>query len=184
MSTTKSKHRSEQTISGSWQLDPQRSSVEFRTRSIWGLAPVKGHFEDYRGRLDLGAAPAIELTIDAASLDTGNRKRDKHLRSADFFDVEHHPRVRFVSDSVQLHGDALSVHGRLSAGGRSIPVALDAEVREAGGELEIEAVTTAPHRELGMTYSPLGMISSHSKLVVKAHLVPDTSPLPDTARAA
>jgi len=184
MSTTKYKHRSEQAITGSWQLDPQRSSVEFSVGNFWGLATVEGHFGDYRGRLDLSADPAIKLTIDAASLDTGNRKRDKHLRSADFFDVEHHPRVRFVSDSVQLHGDALSVHGRLSAGGRSIPVALDAEVRDAGGELEIEAVTTAPHSELGMTYSPLGMISSHSKLVVKAHLVPDASPLPDTARAA
>ena len=72
MSTTKSKHRSEQTISGSWQLDAQRSSVEFRARSIWGLAAVKGHFADYQGHLDLTAAPAIELTIDAASLDTGN----------------------------------------------------------------------------------------------------------------
>ena len=174
MSTTKSKHRSEQTISGSWQLDAQRSSVEFRARSIWGLAAVKGHFADYQGHLDLSAAPAIELTIDAASLDTGNSKRDEHLRSADFFDVENHPRVRFVSESVQLHGDTLKVHGRLTARDRSIPVELDAEVHESGGELEIEATTTAPHRDLGMTYSPLRMIPPRSKLIVKAHLVADT----------
>jgi polyisoprenoid-binding protein YceI len=172
MSTTQSKHRSEQTISGSWQLDPQRSSVEFRTKSIWGLAPVKGHFDDYQGRLDLGATPAIELTIDATSLDTGNRRRDKHLRSADFFDVEHHPRVQFVSDAVQLQGDTLKVHGRLTASGRSIPIELDAEVHETGDELEIEATTMAPHRDLGMTYSPLGMISSRSMLIVRAHLIP------------
>lgn len=175
MSTTKSKHQSEQTISGSWQLDPQRSSVEFRARSIWGLAAVKGRFGDYQGRLDLGAAPAIELTIDAASLDTGNRRRDEHLRSADFFDIENHPQVRFVSESVQLQGDTLKVHGRLTARDRSIQVELDAEVHEAGGELEIEATTTAPHRDLGMTYSPLGMISPRSELIVKAHLVADTA---------
>src|SRR5205807_4114466 len=142
-------HRSGATISGSWRLDPQRSSVEFRVRSIWGLATVRGHFDDYHGHLDLSADPAIELTIGAASLETGNHKRDEHLRSADFFDVENHPRVRFVSDSVELKGDTLKVHGQLSARDRSIPVELDAAVREAGGGLEIEAATTAPHRELG-----------------------------------
>jgi polyisoprenoid-binding protein YceI len=176
MSTTKSKHRSEQTISGSWQLDAQRSSLEFRARSIWGLAAVKGRFSEYQGRLDLSAAPAIELTIDAASLDTGNRKRDEHLRSADFFDVENHPRVRFVSESVQLHGDTLKVHGRLTTRDRSIPLELDAEVDESDGELEIAATTIAPHRDLGMTYSPLGMIPPRSKLIVKAHLVADAPP--------
>ena len=52
-------------LAGRWQLDPQRSSVEFRARHFWGLATVKGRFDEYEGRLDLGAEPAIELTIDA-----------------------------------------------------------------------------------------------------------------------
>jgi hypothetical protein len=77
----------------------------------------------------LSARPAIELTIDAASLQTGNRRRDRHLRSADFFDVENHPRVQFVSDSVDLQGETLKVRGRLAARGRSFPVVLDAQVR-------------------------------------------------------
>jgi polyisoprenoid-binding protein YceI len=81
--------------------------------------------------------------------------------------------VRFVSDSVRQQGDTLKVRGRLSARDRSIPVELDAEVREVDGELEIEAATTAPHRELGMVYSPLGMISPRSELLVRAHLIPD-----------
>ena len=83
--------------------------------------------------------------------------------------------MRFVSDSVELKGDTLKVHGQLSARDRSIPVELDAAVHEAGGELKIEAATTAPHRELGMTFSPLGTISPRSRLVVRAHLIPDTS---------
>jgi polyisoprenoid-binding protein YceI len=175
MSITDSNHRSGQTISGSWQLDAQRSSVEFQAGHFWGLAAVKGHFDEYHGHLDLSADPAIELTIEAASLDTGNHKRDEHLRSADFFDAENHPRVTFVSDSVELRGDRLKVQGRLSASDRSIPVELDAQVREVDGELEIEAATTAPHRELGMTFSPLRMIPPRSKLFVKAHLVPDAA---------
>jgi len=161
-------------LQGRWQLDPRRSSVEFRARHFWGLLPVKGHFDYYHGRLDLGATRAIELTIDAATIQTGNRKRDQHLRSADFFDVENHPRVQFVSDSVELRRDTLRVAGRLSARGRSIPIELDAQIRRVNGELHIQAATTAPHRELGMTWSPLRMIRPHSRLVVNAFLTPGT----------
>jgi YceI-like domain len=78
---------------------------------------VKGHFEEYQGRLGLSADPAIELTVDAASIQTGNRKRDQNLRSADFFAVEHHPRVQFESDLVELRGDTMRVRGRLAARG-------------------------------------------------------------------
>ena len=168
-------HRSDDTLAGRWQLDPQRSSVEFRTGHFWGLVTVKGHFDDYAGRFDLSTDPAIELTIDAASVQTGNRKRDDHLRSADFFDAENHPRVRFRSDSVDLQGDALKVRGRLSAGGRSIPLELSVRVRQVDGGLEIDAATTAPHRDLGMTFSPLGTISPISVLSVKGHLIPHSA---------
>ncbi len=177
MTITNPNHHSSTALSGGWQLDPHRSSVEFRTRHFWGLVTVKGHFDGYHGQLDLSANPAIELSIDAASVQTGNRKRDRHLRSADFFDAENHPLVRFISDAVEVQGDALKVRGRLSAGDRSIPLELDARVREVDGELEIEAATTAPHRELGMTYSPLGMIPPDSELSVKAHLIPADPPM-------
>jgi polyisoprenoid-binding protein YceI len=160
-----------ETLSGSWQLDPRRSSVEFRAGHLWGLLTVKGQFDGNEGRLDLSAAPAIELTIAAASLQTGNRKRDQHLRSADF---ENYPQVQFHSDWVDLQGDTLKVRGRLSARGRSIPLELDAHVRQVDGELEIEAATTALHRKLGMTWNPLGMIPPRSELSIKAHLTPNT----------
>ena len=110
---------------------------------------MKGHFDEYQSRLDLGADPAIELTIDAASLQTGNVRRDRHLRSADFFDVEHHPQVWFVSDSVDLRDDTLKIGGRLSVRGRSIPLELEARLRQDDGGREVEAVTIAPHREFG-----------------------------------
>jgi len=174
MSIAESNHPSRETISRGWQLDPRRSSVEFHVGHFWGLVTVKGHFDQYSGELDLSSAPAVDLTIDADSVETGNRKRDRHLRSVDFFDTESHPRVRFLSDSVDLHGDTLTVRGRLSARGRSIPLDLEAHIRQVGGELEIEAAATAPHRQLGMTYSPLGMIRPRSELFVKARLMPAT----------
>jgi len=168
-----SDHPAGEPLRGRWRLDPRRSSVDFSARNFWGLMTVRGHFDDYQGRLDLSSPRAIELTIDAATVRTGNDKRDKHLRSADFFDAENHPRVQFVSDSVEQHDGTLTVHGRLSARGRSIPLQLDAQSRRVGDELEIRAATTASHRDLGMTWSPLRMIGPSSRLIVNAHLTRD-----------
>lgn len=95
---------------GRWRLDPTRSRVEFHVRHFYGLMTVKGRFDRFEGTLDLDAAPTIELTIDADSLDTKNRQRDKHLRSADFFDVTNHPQVRFASDSATLDGDTFTAN--------------------------------------------------------------------------
>lgn len=156
-----------------WRIDPTRSRIEFRTRTFWGLITVKGRFEHYDGTLDLRHEPAVELTIDASSLDTNNTKRDKHLRSADFFDVENHPQVRFVSDSAKLDGERLTVSGRLYAAGKSIPLNLDASLRRAGDQLEVEARSSADHRTLGMNHSPLKMIRTPSELIIHGRMVGD-----------
>jgi polyisoprenoid-binding protein YceI len=156
---------------GAWRLDPTRSSVEFHVRHFCGLITVKGRFAAYTGTLDLTDEPAVELTILAASLDTKMAKRDDHLRSGDFFDVAQHPQVRFTSDTAELNDDTLVVRGQLHAAGRQIPLELDATVREIDGELEIDAVTHADHRELGMTWSPLGILRAPSKLIVRGRLV-------------
>jgi polyisoprenoid-binding protein YceI len=140
-------------------------------RHFYSLMTVKGEFTEYEGTLNLAATPAVELTIQASSLDTKLAKRDEHLRSKDFFDVARHPQVRFVSDRAELHGDALRVSGQLHAGGRNIPLELDATVREVDGELQIEASTEADHRELGMTWSPLGILRAPSRLIVRGRLV-------------
>jgi len=156
-----------------WRLDPGRSSVEFHAKTLWGLVTVNGRFDDYEGRLDFSKEPAIELTIDAASLDTGNAKRDKHLRSADFFAVGEHPHVRFVSAGATRIGDRLRVRGELHSAGRSVPLELVATLRRAGGEYEIAAETTVDQRELGMTHTPLRMLRHPAKLLVRGRLVRD-----------
>ena len=154
-----------------WRIDPKRSDVEFQTKIFWGIATVKGSFARYHGTLDLGAQPAIELTLESDSLDTQNSKRDEHLRSSDFFGVEAHPRVRFVSERAVLNGERLTVRGRLHARGASIPLSLEATLRALDGELEVEAIAEADHRRLGMTWNKIGMVSTPSKLVVKGRLV-------------
>ena len=156
---------------GRWRIDPTRSSVEFRTPTLWGLATVRGRFETYEGTLDLQQDPAIELTIEAASLNTKLGFRDKHLRSEDFFDVANHPQVRFVSDSATLEGERLRVRGRLHAAGQSLPLELEARLRRVGDELEIDATTSTDHRKLGMSHGLLGMIRTPSELIVHGRLV-------------
>ena len=154
-----------------WRIDPTRSSVEFHAGTLWGLTNVTGRFERYEGTLDLPQNPAIELTIDAASINTNLALRDRHLRSADFFDVVNHPHVSFVSDGATLEGERLQVRGRLHAAGKSIPLELDARLRRVGDELEIDARTYADHRKLGMSHGMLGMIPTPSELIVHGRLV-------------
>jgi polyisoprenoid-binding protein YceI len=158
----------EQTV---WRLDPARSSVEFAVPGNWGLSKVKGCFHRYHGTLDLGRDPAIELAIDAHSIDTKNARRDKHLRSAAFFDADAHPHVRFVSDSATLDGEQLTVTGGLSAANRSEPLHLVATLRRVGVELELDASAEIDQRRLGMTYTMLGAIRTPTRLTVRGRLV-------------
>ena len=158
---------------GRWHLDPARSSVEFHVRHFYGLMTIKGRFERYQGSLDLSARPAVELTIDADSLNTKVEKRDEHLRTDDFFDVANHPHVRFVSDSATHQGDTLEVSGRLHAAGKHIPIEVNAQLRDVGidGEVEIEAAALADPRELGMLWAPMGITRAPIKLIVHGRLV-------------
>jgi polyisoprenoid-binding protein YceI len=154
-----------------WVVDPARSTVEFRVKGFWGLTTVVGHFARYDGSYTVGPdGRTVELVIDADSLDTGNRRRDEHLRSRDFFDVEPHPHVRFSANDIIDADSTLRVRGELEAAGTKVPLTLKAAVRELDGDLEVEATTQVDHRLLGMTWSPLGMIRSPSTLHVKARL--------------
>ena len=156
-----------------WRIDPSDSRVEFQVPHFYGLMTVKGHFDDYEGFLDLSSNPAVELTIDAASLDTGNAKRDAHLRSEEFFDIAAHPQVRFIAASAALDGESLHVAGELVAAGATVPLELVATLRRLDGELEVQATTTVDHRRLGMNWSPMGIMRAPSKLIVTGRLVPD-----------
>jgi polyisoprenoid-binding protein YceI len=105
---------------------------------------VRGCFRRFDGSYVVGPAGSeIELTIDAASVDTGISARDRHLRLADFFDVDEHPQVRFTSTRVDGLGNGrVHVSGELEAAGTRVPLAFDASVRVIDGELELEATTT------------------------------------------
>lgn len=156
-----------------WSLDRERTSVEFSVKSFWGLGTVRGRFDRCRGSYETGPdGTKIELTVDADSIDTGNGRRDAHLKSAAFFDVADHPQVRFISTHVRDTDDGeLYGMGVLDAAGASEPIAFAAKIREVGDELEVEGTTNVDHRWLGMSSGPLKMIRPPATLRVEARLV-------------
>ncbi len=90
---------------GVWNLDPDRSTVGFKVKNMWGLISVKGRFTDVDGDGQITGKGAVfgRLDIQVASIHTGIGKRDKHLRSGDFFDVEHYPGDQCRGDRGRAH---------------------------------------------------------------------------------
>ena len=175
MSTTHPVHDTRQLAGTRWRLDREGSSAEFRAPYLWGLGSVKGRFQRLDGWLEVDQDDRwrMELTIDAAGVDTGNARRDKHLRSPDFFDAEQHPEVRFRSRRVIDHRDGrLHVEGELEAAGGRARLQVELTVRRAGRRLELDAAASVDQRQLGMTFSPLGVIRAPTALGVHAHLEP------------
>ena len=156
-----------------WRLDPSASTVKFRVPHFWGLVTVKGRFERLDGSLELDerGQRQMELTIDASSLHTGIHQRDKHLRSRDFFDTDSHPRIRFRSTSVSdIADNRVRVEGELEAVGKHLAMTVESTIHPTSDLLEVDVTTTIDQRQLGMTWSPLGMTRSPVTLTVHAGL--------------
>ena len=114
-----------------WQIDPDHSSFQFKVRHLM-VSNVKGDFTKVKGVVTIDerdiANLKLEITIDAASVNTGHAKRDEHLRNADFFDVAKHPTITFVSKRAEKAGmDRLKVIGDLTMHGVTREVTVDVE---------------------------------------------------------
>lgn len=150
-------------IVGTWNLDPQQSRIEFAVKHFWGAVTVRGSFTVLRGEAVVGADRTVtgELSADAASLNTKNKKRDEHLRSNDFFDAERHPQVVIAVTAAEPAGpDAVSFRGTLDAAGHVEPIEFTAHVVEAAPQaITLRTDLTVDRTVFGMTWSPLGMAS-------------------------
>jgi polyisoprenoid-binding protein YceI len=155
-----------------WRLDSSASTARFRVPHFWRLVTVKGHFTQLDGYLELtDGERQMMLTIDAASLCTGISKRDQHLRSGDFFNTDTYPEVCFRSSGVsEIAENRLRIDGELHAAGKHVPLTLEPTIKQTGDTLEIDVTTTVDQRQLGMTWSPLGMTRSPVTLSVHASL--------------
>lgn len=114
-----------------WNIDTAHSGIHFKVRHLV-FAKVRGRFATWSGAIRLDdddlTRSSVEVEIDAASIDTGVADRDKHLRSADFLDVEQFPKLTFRSKRVEkVDDERYRVHGELAIHGVTREVALDTE---------------------------------------------------------
>jgi len=158
-------------LAGDWVLDPRRSSIRLKSRAMWGLAPVTGVFGEVSGHGTVSAGGEVSgtVTVAAASIDTKNTRRDRHLRSADFFDTGSHPDMTFAADGVRPSGLGVTVTGALIVRGRTRRLSFDAAASVPGdGELGLDAEVRINRADFGLTWNLMGMASMHNTLIIHA----------------
>lgn len=158
-------------LAGEWVLDPAKSSIGLKSRSMWGLAPVKGVFRELTGNGTVRADGAVSgtVTVAAASIDTKNARRDTHLRSADFFDSGNYPDITFTVGAVRPSEQGVAVTGNLTVRDRTRPLSFDARTSGQGdGETWLDAEVSINRADFGLTWNQGGMASMRNTLSIHA----------------
>jgi polyisoprenoid-binding protein YceI len=143
-----------------WEIDPSHSSASFSVRHMM-IAKVHGGFSKLAGKLQLDRShverSSVEAVIEAGSIDTREPKRDEHLRSADFFDVEKFPSIFFKSKRFVIQQGEIQITGDLTLRGvtREVVLAvegLDSEMKDPWGNIKIgaSATTTFKRKDFGL----------------------------------
>lgn len=152
-----------QTGTATYAIDASHSHVGFSVKHMM-FATVRGSFSRVEGTIvadyDDPAKSSVEVTIDASSIATGDEKRDAHLRSADFFDVETYPTITFRSTSVEARSDdEFSIEGDLTIRGVTRPVRIQAEFTGTGTNpwgaevAGFSGKTKIDRKEFGLTWN-------------------------------
>jgi polyisoprenoid-binding protein YceI len=135
------------------------------------VVPVNGVFHEVSGSGTVSADGSASgtFTVAAASVDTGNSKRDTHLRSADFFDSDNHPDITVTVDGVRASGAGVVVTGALTVRGRTRPLSFDAVATVPGdGGIWLDGKVRVNRADFGLTWNQLGMVAQNSDLTVHA----------------
>jgi polyisoprenoid-binding protein YceI len=113
-----------------WEIDTAHTAAQFSVKHLM-VSTVRGQFRKVTGTVSLDEAELtrsrVEVEIDAASLETGEPKRDGHLRSADFFDAEKFPKLTFRSTRIERAGNEFTLTGDLTLHGVTRPISLTVE---------------------------------------------------------
>lgn len=124
---------------GTYAFDASHTQIGFAVRHM-AVSKVRGRFSKFEGTIEIAENPVdskVSLTIDPDSVDSRDENRDNHLRTSDFFDVEHHPQWTFTSTSIAAEGPTeWKVTGDLTIRGITKPVTLD---------VSLEGVVNDPH---------------------------------------
>lgn len=168
--------------SGTWQLDSAHCSAQFSVRHL-GLSTVRGGFTKVAGTVQYSPADlaktSIDVTIDAASVDTRVEMRDKDLRSDKFFDVEKYPTLTFKSKHVESAGAGkLKVTGDLTLHGVTKEVVLDVDgptgpIKDPWGNqrLGASAATKISRADFGVSNYPAAVIGEEVAITIDVEMV-------------
>jgi polyisoprenoid-binding protein YceI len=142
---------------------------------MWGLINVKGHFTEFSGDGQLTGKGAVfgRLDVRVASLDTGISRRDRHLCSADFFDVERYPEISVEVTAVHpTNGNAADLRVSLTIKGISAPLPLPATIAELDdGSIRISAKTTVDRSQFDLGWNKFGMVGKTATAAAEAIFV-------------
>lgn len=153
---------------GTWTVDAGQSTVVAKAKSMWGLVPVKVRFTEFNGDGQIASPQTVSgrLDIKAASLQTGIRKRDDHLRSADFFEAEKFPDINVVVTGAEASAsDTLDLRADLTIKGVTKPVTLKAKVAPVGdGGMRVSTQATVNRQDFGVDGNLVGMIGDNATI--------------------
>lgn len=162
-------------MAGVWNLVPDRSAITFKVRNMWGLVNVKGRFTEFTGDGQLTGKGAVfgRVDIRAASLNTGIGRRDEHLRSADFFDVERFPDISVVVTAVEpTQGRAADLRATFTIKGVTAPLPLPAIITELDdGSIRVSGQTQVNRAQFNLGKNMLGMIGATATAAAEAVFV-------------
>jgi polyisoprenoid-binding protein YceI len=140
---------------GSYLLDPDRSSIDIRTRHMFGLGGVTGSVKIASGQIDVDPSvpkASVTVVVDATSFDTGNARRDGDVHSAKFLHTEEHPEFTFRAAKLTQDGGSWALTGDLTVKGVSRPVTLAVEsVEMIGRGFRARATTRIDRYAHGVT---------------------------------
>jgi len=165
-----------------YTIDSRHTFPSFEVSHL-GFSTQRGRFNNTTGRivLDRAAQKAeVEVTIDAASIDTGLEELEKHLRNADFFDVENHPTITFKSTAARFNGDRLAaLEGNLTMRGQTRPVTLTIDRFTCGPHpftkkavCGADASATIKRSDFGIKYA-LPVVGDEVKLRIQVEAIRD-----------
>jgi polyisoprenoid-binding protein YceI len=158
-----------------WRFDPAYTTVEFSVRNLWYT--VRGRFRTLEGSIVLDetdiSRSSVLARIKAHSIDTGNKRRDAHLQSADFLDADNFPEIEFRSTKIARgkDRDSLDLEGHLTCKGKTRTIALavnemDRSRSPRGEEFVYYSATTELDRfDLGINYGR-GIIGRKLKVTI------------------
>ncbi len=174
-----------------WNLDPAHSGLQFAVKHMV-IATVRGGFRNFTVEADIDEKDLTNsratVRIDAASLTTGNDDRDAHLRSGDFFDVENHPAIVFVSRGIERRrGDDYWITGDLTIRGVTRQIRLEGEMLGpakdpwGGQRFGLSASGKLNRKEFGLNWNAAleaggFLVGDDVKLSIEAELVKATAP--------